>query len=170
MKIRPTLTAIALLAASAPAAAMPQCYAIYGGRMVDLSYMCGSGSTARPVSTSPAPVGSPQTYTPVAAEATEAPLPQLVDYRLNGDTLEIELRNPGVGPTRETSVYYQIGYWVNDDYRIADGYVDVGGETGSSEYIRLNVRREHAEIDSAMDQGIPIQTGQVNVLTSHYNR
>ncbi|MEL7503142.1 MAG: hypothetical protein AAFN18_11805, partial [Cyanobacteria bacterium J06554_6] len=92
MKIRPTLTAIAVFAASAPAAAMPACYADFGSGMVDLTSMYGDGGSYQPVA---APITAPpQTYTPVATGAAQAPLPQLVNYELRGDELRIELRNP----------------------------------------------------------------------------
>ena len=157
--------------ASVPVAANPNpvCYMDMHGVRTDLSYMCGSGEDEEILGVT----GSVDDFTFTEA-TTEAggELPVLLEQRINGSFLEFWVRNPRSIPSRETSAYYQVGYWTLDDnggrdeYEIVSGYVDIGGSTETRERFRLNLRREHPVIPNNTE----LRLTTVDVLSSRFNR
>lgn len=141
-----------------PAQALPSCYMTQAdGSMVDLSHMCGVGGPGRGAGPSGGSLGAVVPVAPpmpavggggAAVASTDRELPVLLDKRIDGDYLEIWVRNPRSVPSRETSAYYSVGYWVGEEYEIVNGYIDVGGSTETRQRVRINLRDEHLVIPS----------------------
>lgn len=163
---RSLLVVASLLAASAvPAQALPQCYMDMGGVRTDLSYMCGDGGGSAPVLSPAVSGGGSAAALSPSVTTAEAELPVLLDKRIDGNLLEFWLRNPRSRPSRLTSAYYQAGYWAGNDYEIVSGYVDVGGNTETRQYLNLDLRRQHPIIP----EDVNLELTQLRILSSRYN-
>lgn len=126
------------------AQAMPVCYMEMHGVMTDLTHMCGTGE---PVAVESVGLVNIEVNSDLdTAIADDRELPVLLEKRIRGSFLDIWVRNPRSTPSRETSAYYQAGYWADDEYEIVSGFIDVGGSTETRQRIRTNLRREHPSI------------------------
>ena len=160
------VASVLLIGGAVPAQALPQCYMDMGGVLTDLSHMCGDGGGSAPV-LSPAVSGGGSTAVLSPSVATaEAELPVLLDKRIDGNLLEFWLRNPRSTPSRLTSAYYQAGYWAGNDYEIVSGYIDIGGNTETRQYLNLNLRDQHPIIP----EDVNLDLTELRILSSRYNR